>query len=96
MEWVNPPGCGETQTAYGQAVPKFLTSVAHRRFPEWEPTLTDIAHRANLLWHQDRCPLSSDLVYSIRSRQQLAAEHAQLVAATVSGTQEASRQRRDR
>lgn len=76
-------------------MPKFLTSVEHRRFPEWEPTLTDIARRANLLWHQDGCPLSSDLVYSIQARQQLAAEHAQLVAATVSGTQEVSPQRMD-
>lgn len=77
-------------------MPKFFQAVEHRRFPEWEPTLTDIVRRANLLWHQDGCPLSSDLVYSIQARQQLAAEHAQLVAATAAGTQAGDRQRMDR
>jgi hypothetical protein len=68
-------------------VPKFSKPLAHRIIPDWEPTLTEIAHRANVLWHQDGCPLSPDLVYSVRARRQLTAEHIQLMTATAAAIQ---------
>jgi hypothetical protein len=46
----------------------------------WEPTLTQVAERANRLWHQDGCPATSELGYWMRAKEQLKQEHVNLVA----------------
>jgi len=46
----------------------------------WEPTLTQVAERANRLWHQDGCPATSELGYWLRAKEQLKQEHLSLVS----------------
>jgi hypothetical protein len=41
----------------------------------WEPTLTELAQRANVLWQRDGCPDGSDLSYWLRARKELFEEH---------------------
>lgn len=45
----------------------------------WEPTLTQIAERANTLWHEDGCPSVSELGYWLRARTELKQEYHRLV-----------------
>jgi hypothetical protein len=52
-----------------------------RRRRGWEPTLTQLAERANLLWQQDGCPDGSEVGYWVRAREQLKAERAALAEA---------------
>jgi hypothetical protein len=47
----------------------------------WEPTLTQIAERANRLWHHDGCPAVSELGYWLQARAELKKEHREMVAA---------------
>ena len=43
----------------------------------WQPTLSQIAERADSLWHRDECPLGQELHYWMEARQQLQRERAQ-------------------
>jgi hypothetical protein len=47
----------------------------------WEPTLTQVAERANALWHEDGCPAAPELGYWLRARAELKEEHRRLIAA---------------
>jgi hypothetical protein len=51
-----------------------------RKIRGWEPTLTQIAHRANDLWHHDGCPATSELGYWLRARQELKQEYSQMMS----------------
>ncbi len=56
------------------------TPAVFRKLRGWEPTFTQIAHRANELWHQDGCPATSELGYWLRARQELKHEYAQMIS----------------
>jgi hypothetical protein len=51
-----------------------------RKARGWEPTLTQIAQRANDLWHQEGCPATSELGYWLRARQELKDEYWAMVS----------------
>jgi hypothetical protein len=48
----------------------------------WEPTLTQLAERANKLWHQDGCPAVPEVTYWMRARQELIEEHNRVARQT--------------
>jgi len=56
------------------------TPTVHRKARGWEPTLTQIAERANTLWHQDGCPSTSELGYWLQARQELKQEYSQMIS----------------
>jgi hypothetical protein len=62
------------------------TQTVHRKAPGWEPTFTQIAERANTLWHLDGCPATSELSYWLQARQELKQEYLQMISMEESTT----------
>jgi hypothetical protein len=52
-----------------------------RRRRSWEPTLTQLAQRANELWEQAGCPDGSEIGFWAQAREQLKAERRRIIEA---------------